>query len=332
MAKVVNAEPLAKPVVEPVADPIDGKPEPLPAIGTMEDDITGFMNEPVPEPVVEPEPVAVPEPIVEPEPVLEPEPEPEPDPVAEPEPIVEPEPALEPEPVVDPEPIVDPNIVTEPPAVAQNALLEELNNMAKLLAAAGVEDQPEPAAQAAEPVVEPAQTTAPPVAQAPVAAPAPAVADTGLLQFVKDEANLEKMYTVEGMNQTLNRVYAQAQQQMLQVIPGMVKPMVKQEVEMATRVRDFFVTNPDLVPARDYVSLVANQMIAKNPNMTEDELFNVVGQETRKRLNIQGVAVAAEPAAQAASAIRGPALPKVTSTRQPVKQSTTVQDDINEFL
>jgi len=217
--------------------------------------------EPVPDP--EPDPTPVPDPDHEPVPKSEPEPKPEPTP--EPDPTPSPEP--EPEPV--------PRTVEE---------LEEINDKLRK----EINDLSDP-----KPIPEPTPTPDP----TPAPEPEP---DLKLEEqdFIGELDIEELIRDPKEFNKLLNTLYQKAVtdtrkvlgEGVLRSIPDIVKTNIAVMSNLKKASDKFYEDNEDLKPFKKVVGAVFEDLSSQSPEKKFDELLADVGDEVRKRLDLQKVA------------------------------------------
>lgn len=76
-------------------------------------------------------------------------------------------------------------------------------------------------------------------------------------------------------------------QEVLRAIPNTINSVVDQRVELRIAASDFYRENPDLIPYKQYMGVVANEVFGKDPNLGYEEGFKKTGEEVRKRLKIR---------------------------------------------
>jgi hypothetical protein len=192
----------------------------------------------------------------EPEPIPDPEPEPEPTP--EPEPIPEPEPEPEPEPKQEPVPDEKDTIIED--------LRKQLNER-------------EVPVKKEEPIKE----------EPTKFEDHDFIGDLDLDDLVRDK---------EALNKILNSVYSKGvtdakvltSESVLRSIPDIVKTNFNIITTLKEASDKFYNENKDLEPFKRVVAAVFEDIAAQNPDKKYDELMESVGNETRKRLNLQKAA------------------------------------------
>jgi len=122
------------------------------------------------------------------------------------------------------------------------------------------------------------------------------------IEFVKTEEEYSDILTDRNkLNQLLNQVYtsgfARARETVLQEIPSVVTPAIRQEITKTTLLEGWRRNNPDLLDKMDYVTMVAQQLAAQHqsdPSWDWPNLFEELGPAVRQRLGV------AKPSAEAA--------------------------------
>ncbi|MFA6972952.1 MAG: hypothetical protein WC208_16335 [Gallionella sp.] len=249
---------------------------------TLEDNIAEFVsNDPVESPPAQEPPPA--EPPVEPpaEPPKEPPATPPAEPPAEPpkeppkEPPVEPpkEPPATPAPPVAP-PVEDPrDKQIKDLATTIEQLRTQITEVSKLATAPQKPPDALPPKVGADgkPIVE-----APPV-----------------VEFVKTEEEFDEVLkTKDNFNAFLTKTLGRGNEDVLRAIPQLVMHLADQVVTQKMAVAEFYSVNKDLAAVdkdgkslyKPFIGMVANELAAKNPTWTMEDIVKVLGQEVRGRL------------------------------------------------
>jgi len=138
-----------------------------------------------------------------------------------------------------------------------------------------------------------AQLTTPPAA--PVLTPEQqaeaerqrAAAGPVVVPFVRDEAALDEVFKTAGnFNQFMTNVVGFAVQSVYKSIPQMIQRVADQQVSLRMAAKEFYDNNKDLTPYKDYVGVVTNELVAKNPDWNLAKVIEEVGTEVRKRLKL----------------------------------------------
>jgi hypothetical protein len=214
----------------------------------------GYIAEEVEAPVVEEEPVVVEEPVVE-EPVVE-------------EPVVE---GSEEAPVVEgaaEEDDYDFSFINE---MARNAIL-------KMESASTPTSAPTAAPQAIAP--------ASPV---PISSPPAPIGLTELITITEmEEAFTSPEKFLDVLNKVASGVYqratADAEERALVRLPQVARQVSMQVADQAEIVREFYKTNKELVPYKDFVRYCAMQVEAKHPDWTYDKVSEETAKVAKSRL------------------------------------------------
>jgi hypothetical protein len=135
-----------------------------------------------------------------------------------------------------------------------------------------------------------------------------------LIPFVNDEVYEKAISDPSELNRLMNTVYDNAISYMTQSIPQLVGQMVNQQTQMTGMVEEFYKENEDLVPMKNYVGFVANELASKHPDWAYDKLFGEVATEVRKRVSISKKASSVENKAKG----KRPAFAKKPSGRSNV--------------
>ncbi len=154
------------------------------------------------------------------------------------------------------------------------ALSKQLEQMS-----GSVMGMPQPPQQQAQPQTE-VPKEAPPQPQAPVQQ------KPDIREFVNQDQFDEMQTDVGKFNQVLTNVYNTATETAYRNVPQMVNNLIKQQTFLKDKVDDFYKKNEDLLPYRQFVGFVANELSSQSPELDVESLFNKVGQEVRGRLGI----------------------------------------------
>lgn len=253
-----------------------------------------------PEPVVDP--LVVDPPVIDP--VVDPEPEPEPDPVIDLEPEPEPEPVIDPDPEPTPDPEPDPE--PDPTPVESDemkTLREENEKLRKQVEDLHVKKIPEPDPPA-DPEPEPIQE----------------------INFLEEGVDLDDLTrNPDLLNKILNKVFVtgmeqsrKSQEDTLRAVPDIVKTNVATQAGLKREVDKFYTDNEDLKPFKKVVAAVYEELAAENADWTIAKIFEEVGNESRKRLELHKKATTPDPDPDPK-----PNFPKATGKRTPVTKPKT---------
>jgi len=119
----------------------------------------------------------------------------------------------------------------------------------------------------------------------------------------------------------------QAVQQVLRSVPELVMGYITRHSAMNRMVDDFYKENVDLVSVKQTVAAVANDVHAKNPGLSVEEVFKQSAEATRKLLGLKR---------DAANAVKRqpkkPAFAKAGGARKPAPKVSAVQREIDNLL
>ena len=136
------------------------------------------------------------------------------------------------------------------------------------------------------------------------------------------------------MNKVLAKVAQATAQTILSNLPQVVGNIVKSQVEVQGKVKDFFDTNKDLTAHRQFVGFVSNDLMGKNPGWTMDKLFGELGKEVRTRIGLKQTADKGGRRAPAGGEA-GFTPQRGGSARQPAAKSEALeglQKEINDLI
>jgi hypothetical protein len=108
-----------------------------------------------------------------------------------------------------------------------------------------------------------------------------------VLTFLKDDDTFDEvMKSSANFNALLTSVVNTAVAKTVQLLPNITNQYVDSQLTTRLAVKDFYTDNADLLPHRQYVGFVSNELFAKNPNQSLEENFREVEKEVRARLKI----------------------------------------------
>ncbi len=250
---------------------------------------------------------------------VKPQPEPDPTPDA-PEPVKAEE---DPAPVAEKvEPRDAPKEEAVKPGSTEPELLDpteslraQINQLAGILQSHGINPAEVLGAQGQQAV--PVQPQAQPQ-QAPVQGQ-PKPQQNVPVSYEVSEADFDRLFEDRSaFNQVLNNVLALSGQSSVHQITPLISQQVQMQVALQGAVHDFYRENADLARHRQFVGLVTQELIAKNPDWTLDKVFEQTASESRKRLGITSTPSVQTPAqAQPVPQERKPGLASSTTRKAP---------------
>lgn len=96
------------------------------------------------------------------------------------------------------------------------------------------------------------------------------------------------MSSPEAFQGYLQEVQRQAQaataESIMQQLGPIVNKTVSHHVSVSAMVSNFYKDNPDLMPYRNQIGILANEILAANPGMPYAQLFKQVGEQAREKL------------------------------------------------
>lgn len=159
-----------------------------------------------------------------------------------------------------------------------------------------------------------------------------------LYEFVTEEQAEELGIDKAFINKLGNQIYQLAVRNTLLTIPKAVKAEVRDEVNVMTLAKEFYKANPDLAKYKQFVGFTANQIASKNPDVSQEDLFKVLGKEARKGLGLPEVSVEKPAEERAEEAPRNggkkkPAFVKRPSSKRHVaEQLTGLEKEISDLI
>jgi hypothetical protein len=120
--------------------------------------------------------------------------------------------------------------------------------------------------------------------------------------FIGDADVEEIVRDKESLNKLLNNVYTKAVgdarnmlgEKVLRSIPDIVKTNINIMTKLKEASEKFYDDNKDLKPFKKVVASVFEELTSKNPDKTYEDLLTEVGNEARKRLDLQKKAIEKE--------------------------------------
>jgi hypothetical protein len=153
-----------------------------------------------------------------------------------------------------------------------------------------------------------------PVAPASIlASPSAPVIDDELLTraLIEDDPKAMKEVLV-GLMQQMQTSRDTLKEQILLEIPRVAQSVSQQQWTITKAVEQFYTENPDLVPHAQTVGLVANRVVAAEPNLTLQAAFAKAEIETRRIVGLKKRAAQVD-----AASVKKPAFAKTSSSRKP---------------
>ena len=115
----------------------------------------------------------------------------------------------------------------------------------------------------------------------------PDVSEDNIINFIDDESFEEIQSNPKKLNQILTSVYNRAVQNTYNNTPKMVDNMIKQRTYLNDKVDVFYKENDDLLPYRQFVGFVANELTSQNPDWDLDAVFDKTAVQVRDRLGLK---------------------------------------------
>lgn len=108
-----------------------------------------------------------------------------------------------------------------------------------------------------------------------------------VMPFVTNEEYEAALSSPDAMNALLSRVYHAAVQHTMGTVPAQVRAQVSQVATMERTVEDYFRKNPELIPHREYMGVIATNLEAENPGLSPSAIIERSAQEVRKRVGLK---------------------------------------------
>ena len=121
----------------------------------------------------------------------------------------------------------------------------------------------------------------------------------------------------ENMNELLVKVHNRAVESVIKHIPAIISNMIETQVTMRGSVTKFYEENKDLVPHKQYVGFVVNELVGKHPDWDMNKVFTELPKEVRKRIGLKQQAEEKKQQKQ-----RGGFPPRGSGARPPAKQGS----------
>ena len=119
----------------------------------------------------------------------------------------------------------------------------------------------------------------------------------------------------------------QAVQQVLRSVPELVMGYITRHSAMNRMVDDFYQENSDLSNVKQTVAAVANDVHAKNPNLSVEEVFKQSAEQTRQLLGMKKAAQATVRTER-----KKPAFAKAGGARKPAPKVSAIQSELDDLL
>lgn len=133
------------------------------------------------------------------------------------------------------------------------------------------------------------------------------------------------------MMEAHNRATQAAVQNTLRSIPKIIGRSIQEATTVQKLADDFYKENNDLVPYKQFVMLVTNEVAASNPGKGLPEILPLVADETRKKLNLKKKAVTAEGSRKIEE--KKPAFVTSKGTRRsPAPKLSKLEAEINDLI
>lgn len=109
-----------------------------------------------------------------------------------------------------------------------------------------------------------------------------------IIDFFTEDKEFDAVFEKKDeMNKMLNKVRQSAIEQVLTMMPTVTRDVINAQVMLAVKTTKFYEANPDLVEHAKTAEIVANEIMAKEPGLGLDQLFDRLGKEVRTKLGIQ---------------------------------------------
>lgn len=102
------------------------------------------------------------------------------------------------------------------------------------------------------------------------------------------------------LNAAMNNVRRQTAENLLAIVPQLINNALKVQTVKTELHNTFYGANPELAPYKVYVSSVAKDVQAKNPDKTQDEILDIVARSVKASLKIAPQKVAGKDKKQGA--------------------------------
>ena len=158
--------------------------------------------------------------------------------------------------------------------------------------------------------------------------------------FISDEQFDEITTSKEAFNKFLNTFYQKTISDSRQIlgegvlrsIPDVLRTNFQQMIALHEMRKEFYSNNKDLIPYAKVVASTMEEVAAKNPDKSYDELMNEVATETRKKLNLQTQATNKDEKGETVPRLpRAKRKPGRSSEPPPLNQMQQEIDAMNEL-
>lgn len=167
----------------------------------------------------------------------------------------------------------------------------------------------------------PAETMPPPIY--------PTINPTDEVQFITKDEFLATFNDAEAYNKHLNSVRQRLLTENAKHLLPAVVNIARQEIQSQQLVSNFYQANPDLVQFKPYVGVTYNEVQAKNPSKSPEEILSLVATEVRNKLKLTEKATAAPAPTRPAAR----PFPPTPGARPQTTRTANSQDQfINDLL
>jgi DNA mismatch repair ATPase MutL len=108
-----------------------------------------------------------------------------------------------------------------------------------------------------------------------------------VLPFIQNEEIFDEVFkNHQNFNALLTAVVNTAREQALRALPQVAMRLVDQQLTLKMAAQEFFSHNEDLLPYRQFLGTVANEIESQHPDYTVQQIFEETEKEGRKRLRL----------------------------------------------
>lgn len=157
-----------------------------------------------------------------------------------------------------------------------------------------------------------------------------------IVQFIKDDADFDDaLRSPENFNKLLTGVMYKAVESVMRTVPKLVTNLADQQITTRSAIQEFYAKNEDLIPSKAYVGMVADELVAKNPDWKLDKLMGELGKEVRTRLKLTAPGVTPDRGRSNTPPGQSPAFAgagRGSGRTGALRNESPLQKDINDLI
>lgn len=106
------------------------------------------------------------------------------------------------------------------------------------------------------------------------------------IQFITEEEFQAALKDRAAMNSAFNKVYSKILEYVIRSVPNIIQVRLREDAKLMIETIKFYDQNKDLVPQRELIGVISNELKAANPEWSIQELLKETGEEARRRLKL----------------------------------------------